>query len=332
MARLTYRLFEENDAPAVAALWERETDWGRIEASRLETLLRTPAGEGILALAIEDDGTRRGRVVGQLMFLPTAVCVDGEVVRAVRPAAAIVAADVRDGLHSADVVEFGHPVVALYALAVEEAQTRGARLVHALPNPGVLRFFELIGGGGIQLFPLWSRGLASGDPAERLPAGTTARLVTSYGDPIQELWEASARVWPCQVRRTPRDLDYKAAVRSVTPVLIERSGSPLAFAAGRPFGDRQWLVYDLLVRDAAESLRAALVASVQAAHEHRAAAETDKPIEKVGILATPAMEPVLAALGFARDNYDFPLVVHVLDPLLDPACVAPERWYVSAND
>ena len=44
------------------------------------------------------------------------------------------------------------------------------------------------------------------------------------------------------------------------------------------------------------------------------------------------MEPVLRALGFLRDAYDFPLVVHVLDPSLTRHDISPAGWYVSAND
>jgi hypothetical protein len=44
------------------------------------------------------------------------------------------------------------------------------------------------------------------------------------------------------------------------------------------------------------------------------------------------MEPVIRSLGFVRDQYDFPLVVHVLDQKLRAADVNPSRWYVTAND
>ena len=44
------------------------------------------------------------------------------------------------------------------------------------------------------------------------------------------------------------------------------------------------------------------------------------------------MEPIVSGLGFVRDEYDFPLVVHVLDESLRAEDVSPTRWYVSAND
>jgi hypothetical protein len=47
---------------------------------------------------------------------------------------------------------------------------------------------------------------------------------------------------------------------------------------------------------------------------------------------TPSMEPIVRGLGFVRDDYDFPLVIHVLDESLRAEDVNPSRWYVTAND
>jgi len=44
------------------------------------------------------------------------------------------------------------------------------------------------------------------------------------------------------------------------------------------------------------------------------------------------MEPVVRSLGFVRDAYDFPFVVHILDQTISIDDVAPPRWYISAND
>ena len=44
------------------------------------------------------------------------------------------------------------------------------------------------------------------------------------------------------------------------------------------------------------------------------------------------MEPVVRRLGFVQDAYDFPLVVHILDPNISMDEVAPTHWYISAND
>jgi hypothetical protein len=55
-------------------------------------------------------------------------------------------------------------------------------------------------------------------------------------------------------------------------------------------------------------------------------------VEKAAILATLLIEKSIEQIGFKKENYKFPIVVHLLDPKLSKQQVAPERWYVSAND
>jgi hypothetical protein len=92
------------------------------------------------------------------------------------------------------------------------------------------------------------------------------------------------------------------------------------------------LVCDLLVADSGDSLRNTLIAVANVAHSEAIIPDREKPIIKVAVLATPIMEPVVRSLGFVRDAYDFPMVVHILDPTISIDDVAPPRWYISAND
>ena len=84
--------------------------------------------------------------------------------------------------------------------------------------------------------------------------------------------------------------------------------------------------------DGDESLRSTLAAACNLAHARSVGASTEQPIHKVAVLVTPPLRQAVEQLGFARDAYDFPLVVHALDPAIDKKDIAPERWYVSAND
>ena len=55
-------------------------------------------------------------------------------------------------------------------------------------------------------------------------------------------------------------------------------------------------------------------------------------IRKVAVLATPLIQQQIETLDFKKDTYQFPVVIQVLDSSLSKEQVAPERWYVSAND
>jgi hypothetical protein len=91
------------------------------------------------------------------------------------------------------------------------------------------------------------------------------------------------------------------------------------------------LICDALFTDT-DTLRAVLVAACNLAHERARAAAPNAAIEKVGLLVTTIMEPVVQELGFRRDSYDFPILVQILDDGIPKRDVAPERWYLSAND
>jgi hypothetical protein len=132
--------------------------------------------------------------------------------------------------------------------------------------------------------------------------------------------------------RDAATLRWKLANARYAVTAVRRGGELAALVASRAKGDRQWLVCDLLAADAGPSLRAALAAAANVAHEESLVRTGDKEIRKVAVLATSALEPVVRDLGFTRDAYDFPIVTQVLDGSLRPEEVAPARWYVSAND
>ena len=94
----------------------------------------------------------------------------------------------------------------------------------------------------------------------------------------------------------------------------------------------------MLSADSGASLEATLRAAVNEANAVGLESQDGVPeesrfvIRKAAILVPPAFEPVLRELGFRRDSYTFPLVVHRVSPGLADADVAPEHWYLSAND
>ena len=112
---------------------------------------------------------------------------------------------------------------------------------------------------------------------------------------------------------------------------MERQGELVGLVCSRQKGERQWLICDMLAADD-DACRATLMAVSNLAHARSIEAEPQAPIVKVGILATPAMQPLLAGLGFSRDKYTFHLVIRTFDDSIAKEDVDPGRWYLSAND
>jgi hypothetical protein len=112
---------------------------------------------------------------------------------------------------------------------------------------------------------------------------------------------------------------------------VTRNGELIGLLASRAKGDRQWLLCDLLAQDDGDALRACLAAGCNLANA-RSDGDASSSVRKVAVLLTPPMADVARDLGFQRDEYNFPLVVHPLDPEIRGETVDPSRWYISAND
>lgn len=329
---LTYRLFEESDLPGLKRLWEQETGWGTItDAMFRRHVLENPAGDVTVVIAADDHS---GEILGQFVFSPSRVSVRGREVLAFRPAAPILSKAARvirspNPLH--------HPAAAMYHFAIQELRARGDGLIYMVPDPRWLRFFQMFPmlHGGSQ--PLYSVPLPLvADPDASLPLGDGFSIAPApnWDAPrIDALWQTWSRSHHCMVVRDSGVLPWKIGRGDYEITAVERGGDLVGLAAARQKGDRQYLICDILAADLGDALRAILTAVVHRAHAASvAASSTDHPIGKAAVLATPAMEPVVRALGFVRDAYDFPIVIHLLDASLDKNDVAPAHWYVSAND
>ena len=321
---LAYRLLRQQDLPAVQRLWKEEAGWGTFaEELWRRYVVDGPMG-GVSGTVACDAGT--GEIVGQFAFVPSLVSVGGREVRAFRPAAPIVARSLR--FRSANPLR--HPVVAMYRHAVKALRERGDGLIYMVPDARWVRLFRMFPFLQTGSFPLWRLPLPLPAPLA-LPDGFTAGPLDGWDERVDRLWEVSRRLHGCLVVRDSRTLPWKLGDASYDVLGVERGGELAGLVASRRKGE-QWLVCDLLAADTGDSLRATLAAAANLARERSLeGARNGRPVPKVTVLTTPSMEPVVRVLGFTRDAYDFPLVVHVLDPALKEA-INPARWYVSAND
>lgn len=325
---LQYRMSTEDDLPALQQLWMEETDWGALTEQMWQRyVVEAPMG-GVAGAVAEEDG----RLVGQFAFVPSLVTVDGREYRAFRMAAPIVAKTFRFTSPN----PLAHPVAAMYLYTAKQLGARGDGLIYAIPDPRWVRFLRMFPRLQAGKFPLWrvDLPLAAEWP---MPDGFTAAPFAALDDPrVDRLWQAWSRFHPCSVVRDSRSLPWKIGSGEYEILgverNVERNGELAALVASRHKGDRQWLICDLMAADAGDPLRAAIVAVVNLADRRAREAEPSKPIRKASVLATPVLEPLLRSLGFVRDDYDFPVVVHILNPDIRKDDVAPERWYVSAND
>jgi hypothetical protein len=326
---IAYRMHTKADEPALARFWSEHGGWDRLDGESWdERLLRTPAGDSTLVIA---EDTRTGAIAGQVAFLPSLVVVDGREVTAARPFAPIFAKELRGAFLSLDPRE--HPIARMHRYGLGVLGESGVSLVYSMPAPFLARLHRLVPVPGVQVgsFPLWSLPLPLGAPLDLGP-GYRAGPLGRFDDRVDRLWASASRLHGCAVVRDARSLPWKVAHIGFQTLGIEHDGELVGLVASGTRGDRQWLIGDLLAADGDEALRATLAAVCNLAHSRAVEASPDQPIRKVALLTTSVLEPVARRLGFARDAYDFTLVVNLLDRSISKPAVAPERWYISPND
>jgi hypothetical protein len=334
---LNLKFHDVADLPELERLWQDETDWGEQSAELKRWFMEAPFGKPSVVVA--SDST--GRAVGQFRFMPMRISVNGRDVTAVRPFGTIVTKDAHEAAGAKGVLD--NPIARMYLRGADEFRARGAGLMYIVPDERwvglfkrwalALKMFKI----KYASFPLWSLPLPLTNGLLPLGEGFTAVPLTTsllnVSAEVDKLWEASRKLHSCMAARDAGVLRWKLAQATFTVTAIKRAGELVGLVAAREKGDRQWLICDLLAADDGAALRATLAAAANAGHEESVArVGGDNELRKVAVLATSVMEPAVRSLGFVRDEYDFPLVVHVLDKSLPADAVKPERWYVSAND
>jgi hypothetical protein len=323
--KLEYRLVQEQDLPGLQRLWKEEAGWGTL-ADELwrRYVIEAPMG-GVSGTVATDE---KGSIIGQFSFFPSLISVDGRELRAFRPGAPILAKSFR--FRSAN--PLSHPIVAMYRHAVKALRARGDGLIYMVPDPRWMRLFKMFPFLQTGSFPLWRLPMPLAAPIP-LPAGFTAAPLEAWDERVDRLWEAARKLHGCMVVRDSRTLPWKLGEARHELIAVKRGGELVGLTASRQRkNEEQWLVCELLAADD-DALRATIASVVNVAHAKALeSVSSSKPIRKVTLLVTPTMEPVIRSLGFVRDQYDFPLVVHVLDENLRPGDVNPSRWYVTAND
>lgn len=326
---ISTRIGTEADLPAVAQFWSEHSGWGEMDLAAWQANFgTTPQGPAELILAEVED---TGEMVGQFVFLPIPVAIKGQQVSAYRPFAPIVKSDLR---MRDDAVSLQGVMLQMYMNAVEHLSQLGAELLYILPDPRWARIFSFAPFFLTGTFPLYSMPLVK---AATLSNSANLRAVAiDFGDArINELWQQNKQRYDCLILRDQVFLQWKNSHRAYQLWAVVDQDEKLvgAFVSLRKIQQKQCLICDVLCSEGAEVFAQVLQTALAfLAQKEKQLEEREAAVEKIALLAIPQMLPTLDELGFAKDQYHFHLVVHALNPELDQALVAPERWYISAND
>jgi hypothetical protein len=321
---VNFRLYRDDDAPALRTLWEGSSDWGALSDDLFQRyVIDAPNGGPLICVATDESDVP----LGAMTFQRKRAWCGGREVLAVRPAAPIVSEALRQRFRSLNPLD--HPVVRMVSHTQGILRDQGVAFTYMLPHPQWRMLLKLMPGVVCAQFPLWSTRVPLDRPF-MLEDGFEAAPLTSWGDPVDALWrQASSRI-ECGVVRDSAQLKQMSGPPDYDVLGLYHAGDLAGVACARQHGDRQWLICDLLAVDAVAE-RQLLMAACNRAHEMARTGEAG-PLNKAALLVTHGLMEHVIALGFQRDRYDFTFAVRPLSDAISRDDLAAERWYLSAND
>jgi hypothetical protein len=315
---LTYRLADEPDIPALVRLWERDSGWGGMsEQTWRSWYVDLPWGPSLTVIAVDGD-----EVVGQEIFTPVRVRIDGRAHRGLRLSAPILRSDRRrTRLRDRD-----HPIVRMLDLGLGVAAEQGYELVYAMPESSWLSFFRWYGRFHYYRYPCVAQSLRSPSDAPTTPY--VVRPLERFS--ACEDWVASAMAsigeGAVVIDRSRAWLDFRNGGHLVLEVREAESGSMAGYVAvERTSG----LVADLLARsrDAVGDVLAAVL-------QHLSVDRTGlcHDVNQLRLMRSPMFAPVAKSLGFEETGYAFLFACVSLTGRVPADRVVPDRWYLVAKD
>jgi hypothetical protein len=319
-------MYTTDDIDALVQFWKENSGWDQIDRTEWERrFYYTPFGSASIVLAMNDQSNE---IIGQFLFIPTRIYIDGREVKGFRPFAPVVKESVRSELGFMTLIEV---VMKMYNHAMDEFRKEGVGLIHMLPDPRWSKAFQFLPGIQLDHFPLWSRPLPLNQIYD-LPEGYSIRPIASTDERINALWEKSRELYGCSFLRNTTTLPWKASHGNYQLIGVFKHNDLVGFSSSIVKAhDKQWLICDLLAANADEAMEVTLKASCNLAQEFLQSHE-EVTVNKIAILATSLMQEKLEYLGFKKDEYRFPMVIQVLDDTITQEQAAPKRWYASAND
>lgn len=324
---LQFRMHIQEDIDGLVKFWNENAGWDLIDRNEWERrFFYTPFGSASVALAEE---IINKEIVAQLIFIPTIVKVDGRNLKAYRPFAMVV----KQKEKPAGYLKLVDMIYKMYSHAVDTFKENGISLIHMIPDPrwsGLLRFLPALQVGS---FPLWSIPLAVEEKFD-LPPEYSIKTIAPDDKQIDLLCEESSRLYGCSVLRNSASLPWKTSHGNYQLTGVYKDGQLKGVVSSvAKLKDKQWLICDMITSDGDESLTTTIRAAYNSAMDYKITElKQGEELHKVAILSTPLIERSITLLGFKKDSYKFPMLVHLLDPTLTKKQVAPERWYASAND
>lgn len=323
---LTYRLYEDKDLEGVLQLWEHYSGWGAITHQQFEDwYLKTPYGPCLVVVAENEEG----EIVGQIVFFPSVIYINGREEKAIRASAPIVNPTCRhQSLNHAD-----HPALALIKFGMETGSKKGYEIVYSFPAQGWATLLKAFPRYGLQqmhvaLYDCFAISLQAVNvqAVEEMGAGL---LQSNFSEEYDRLWDDAVWELPirCAIKRNAKWLQWKIFQHAVIEIRSKASRVLVGFVA---VNKKSGLIVDMLARTNAD-LSNVLQATVHYLQSLNDGSELSGLNKLTGMLSS-VTQAALENIPYTKENFTF---AFSSTPLQDESLfesLAPENWYMMPND
>lgn len=328
--RIKYRMADDEDIDSMADFWSKNSDWDVIDREEWEKrFVNTPFGKAAVALGVDEE---TGKIIGQFIFIPADIIVNGKEIKGYRPFAPILLKSLQTKFGIASLLTGQHPLLKMYKIVADYLTKDSATLIYMIPDPRWSRVLQAFPFILTHRFPLYTRTITISDKS--ISHNTSFSIVTSSHHDIDPLWQKSSATYTCSIVRNDKSLSWKTSHGNFKVYTVKQNNQAIGlFVFVYKQKDHQWLICDILAvhKQYLDIILQAACTTIQQ-EINSLDVSTDHP-EKIAILATPVIEEIVKKLRFEKNDYHFTLAVHVLNKDgIDKKNIAPENWYISAND
>jgi hypothetical protein len=324
-AKITYRLYEEKDIPAIIKLWEQESGWGSITTEQFNKwFVNTPYGKAVIVVAENSEA----EVIGQIVMSPSRMIVDGREIKSLRGAAPIVSKEMRGG----NIKDFDHPVATMFRKGFEMAFAAGYQYFYSFPAYGWLGLLRLIprmmpNPSDTASFDCFSVSLSENQVSVEKDDLLKVVLQTKITDEYDNLWNEAVEQMPihCSIVRKASWLQWVIGGMYVLEVRNVLDDKLVGYAAIKK---ESGLVVDVFARTGSD-LAKVYQQCVYALHQDNSQ-RLVLPFNAIKGMITPLNEPILNRIGYTKDDFRFAFGSYLLDKTIDFEKVKAANWYMTS--
>ncbi|MBK5269376.1 MAG: GNAT family N-acetyltransferase [Bacteroidia bacterium] len=318
---INYRSYVKDDVSQILALWENSSDFGSLTPEIFESwFLKTPYENAEIIVAEND----HQQLIGQMVFMPTRMIVNGQLIKAMRIAAPILNTNYR--FTDAE----GHPIFEMFLKGINHARNLGFSLMYIFPARGWLKVIEMYSKLMIKWYTATYNTFSvaikmSSDDNALGNSDLNFKIVERFTEEYNQLWEKAIINFPihCGIVRQKEWLSYRLSSHCIVEARHRANHSLQGYFVVKK---KSGLLVDMLATSKQE-LKKLFWCSI----EMLASIQPENTLIETGIVTgmyTDLMAFILENKTVTFPNYKFDFGCCVLDDNINPDHINPTHWYM----